>query len=95
MSSTDHEQSDARYADWIPLDSSVLLATRYNPAEGLLQLASRSGRVYPYRPVPSNIFTDLLAADSGGTYFNHNIRDHFPFTELPAPDSLKPLPDEI
>jgi hypothetical protein len=91
VSTIDHARSDARFTQWMPLDSSVLLAARYTDADLLLQLAFRSGRVYQYRRVPPHIFTDLLSADSSGTYFNLNIRDHFPFSELPPPDSLRPL----
>jgi len=91
VSTIDHAQSDAPFTQWVPVDSSVLLAARYTHAERLLQLAFRSGRVYQYIQVPLRVFTDLLSADSSGTYFNQNIRDHFPFTELPPPDLLRPF----
>ena len=95
VSAMDQPQPDAGFTPWKPVDSSVLLAARYNHADHLLQLAFRSGRVYQYSQVPSHIFTDLLSADSHGTNFNEHIRGHFPFTELPAPDSLRPLFAEI
>lgn len=69
--------------NWLPLDSTALRSAAYLPAERLLYLEFHSGERYRYFEVPPEIYQELLAAESKGTYFARNIRDHFRYKQLP------------
>ena len=60
----------------VPLESSLLSSAAYSD-DGTLQLQFRNGAIYLYFAVPRDVFEDLLAAQSKGSYFNRNIRDRF------------------
>jgi len=62
----------------IPVDSTLLLWVLYIPEQRRLRLKFRSGDVYDYSAVPQPIYQILLAAESKGRYFNHDIRDAYP-----------------
>jgi hypothetical protein len=65
------------------LDSEMLIAAYYNDERReLTAIFHPDGRTYIYSGVPRREFDGLLAADSHGTFFNANIRDHYPFREL-------------
>ena len=48
----------------------------------MLQVGLRTGRVYDYFDVPPEIYSELLAAESKGRYYNHHIRNEFEFNEI-------------
>jgi hypothetical protein len=62
---------------WQLLDSSVFAAAAYTADHQVLYLRFRSGELYRYFDVPSDLYRDFLAADSHGQFFAHNIRDRF------------------
>jgi lysyl-tRNA synthetase class 2 len=64
------------------LDSSVLAAVTYDSATQILEVEFRTGRIYWYFDLPQAVFDALIASDSTGAYFNHEIRDHYSFREL-------------
>jgi len=64
------------------LESTTLATVAYDPAGQMLRLEFRSRAVYCYFDVPSNVYQDLMAADSKGAYFNRNIRGRFPHLRL-------------
>jgi hypothetical protein len=68
---------------WLPLDSSALNAVAYLPAQRLLYLEFRSGERYRYFGFPPELYREFLAAESKGTYFAQNIRNHFAYEQLP------------
>lgn len=57
--------------------SSVLSAVGYEPKRKILEVEFRSGRLYQYFDVPPNVYEQLLAAPSLGSYFNKAIRPHY------------------
>jgi hypothetical protein len=63
--------------DWVPVESSVLAAVRYSRRERSLYLKFHSGAVYRYFDFPHDQYSEFLAADSKGQYFNGQIRDCF------------------
>ena len=69
--------------NWLPLDSRALNAVACFPAERLLYLAFHSGERYRYFEVPPELYQDFLAAESKGTYFGKDIRNHFLYEQLP------------
>jgi hypothetical protein len=66
----------------VPLESSLLAWVRYDPARRQLQVQFRSGERYLYFQVPPTCYQQLLQAYSKGSYFNHQIRNCFPYQHL-------------
>jgi hypothetical protein len=65
----------------VSVQSSLLASIAYS-VHATLDLQFRSGAFYRYFTVPHTVFEGLIAAESKGTYFNHNIRNRFPYTRL-------------
>jgi hypothetical protein len=59
--------------------STTLVSVAYDDARQLLQLEFQSRAVYWFFGVPPTVHQSLLAAASKGAYFNHHIRNRFPF----------------
>ena len=55
---------------------------RYSAPQKKLFVTFTTGREYVYEQVPQSVFRQLKNSASKGTYFNQNIRDHYPFREL-------------
>lgn len=68
---------------WLPLDSSVFIASAYVAEKRTLYLRFRTGELYRYFDFPAELYSDFLAADSKGQYFAHNIRDRFSCEHVP------------
>lgn len=68
--------------DRLPVDSSNLAAVGYDPETRTLEIEFRNGRVYRYFDVPSDVYEELMAADTLGGYFNRNIRNRYPFEQI-------------
>jgi len=66
----------------VPLESSRLAWVRYQRARRQLHVQFRSGERYLYFQVPPTCYQQLLDADSKGSYFNHQIRNCFPYQHL-------------
>jgi hypothetical protein len=61
----------------LPVESSVLASVLHLAEQQLLEIEFRSGLLYRYFDVPQQTYTELLAAESKGRYFNANIRNRF------------------
>lgn len=48
----------------------------------ILDIEFKSGGIYRYFNVPTNIFTNLANAKSRGRYFRENIRDEYIFERV-------------
>jgi hypothetical protein len=66
----------------VDLDSTALAWVRYFPEQRVLRVGLHTGRCYDYSTVPARIYRQLLAAESKGRYYNHHIRNDFPWTEV-------------
>jgi hypothetical protein len=69
----------------VPLDSSSLAWTQYDPALQRLEVEFRNGERYLYFQVPPRRYQNLLDADSKGAFFNRHIRNCFAFKQLTRP----------
>ena len=67
------------------LESTLLASALYDPLRRQLEIAFRTGPRYLYFQVPPHCYQQLLEADSKGAYFNHHIRNRFPFQNLSDP----------
>jgi hypothetical protein len=61
--------------------SSLLSSIRYS-IDATLELEFRSGAVYRYFTVPRAVCEGLIAAESKGARFNHNVKSRFPYHRL-------------
>ena len=63
------------------VDSSAIGRISYDEAVHLLRVKFVSGRRYAYSGVPRSVYDAFLAAESKGAFFNHHIRDLYPYRE--------------
>lgn len=71
----------------LPLESTLLAWASYDPFSCHLEIQFRSGERYLYFQLPPTCYQQLLQADSKGAYFNHNIRNRFPYQHLSHPSA--------
>jgi len=57
--------------------SSNLVSVGYNQLTSILEIEFHQGDVYQYTSVPRYIYSELMSANSKGTYFNDHIKEHF------------------
>jgi KTSC domain-containing protein len=77
----------------VPLESSLLAWVGYDATRRQLQVQFRSGEHYLYFQVPPTRYHALLEAASKGAFFNHQIRNCFPYQHLSRPSSPLVLPN--
>ena len=65
------------------VESSTFAAIAYDEARELLRLEFCSRAIYQYLGVPAAVHQALLSASSKGRYFNHAIRERFPYLFIP------------
>jgi hypothetical protein len=64
------------------LDSDALAWVDYDHSTRTLTALFTNGRAYRYTGVPRKRYDDLLAAESGGGFFNTQIKPYFPYAEI-------------
>ena len=62
--------------------SSVILSIGYSSSIKTLEIEFIDHHIYQYHPVLSDVYKNLMSADSHGKYFNSYIKDHYPFTRI-------------
>jgi hypothetical protein len=67
---------------WFYVESSAVRAVRYHAPTSELDVRFEEGREYRYSHVPRSKFRALLAAESIGTFVNHEIKPHHPCREI-------------
>ena len=65
-----------------PVRSSNIRSVGYQPNAQILELEFHSGGIYRYSGVPEMICTNLMRAESKGSYFHKQIKDRYPFTRV-------------
>lgn len=60
--------------DFKPIVSSNLESGAYDPAAKVLIVRFKNGRAYKYTEVSPEIFADLMAAESAGSFLARQIR---------------------
>jgi lysyl-tRNA synthetase class 2 len=68
----------------VPVTSSLLQSVAYDSVKLVLQAKFTSGTIYNYFDVPPDIYKKLLAAESKGSYFIHEVRDCFEYEKEPV-----------
>ena len=65
-----------------PVDSSLIRAVGYDLPSSVLEIEfAEGGRVYHYFDVPLSVYSELMAAESKGVYFNDHIKDMYNYQE--------------
>lgn len=57
--------------------SSNLVSVGYDQLTYILEIEFHHGDIYQYSSVPQYVYSELMIANSKGTYFNDRIKDHF------------------
>jgi hypothetical protein len=66
-----------------PVESSLIRSVGYDLASSVLELEfAEHGRLYQYFDVPLSVYTELMAAESKGSYFNDRIKDMYTYQEV-------------
>jgi hypothetical protein len=73
----------------VAVGSSAITDLAYDRQQEILAVRFRDSSVYQYSAVPLRVYQDFLRADSKGTYFNLNIRNHFPQRNVARPSSFR------
>lgn len=66
----------------VPVSSSNIAAVGYEEGSMTLTIEFLSGTVYQYFDVSLQVYQELMAAGSVGTYFSHNIKNNYRYTKL-------------
>jgi hypothetical protein len=64
------------------MPSSVIAAIKYNVRAAILRIIFVSGKIYDYKNVPEELFNELKAAASKGTFLNKKIKGRFEFEKV-------------
>ncbi|MES2109521.1 MAG: KTSC domain-containing protein [Bacteroidota bacterium] len=64
------------------MPSSVIAAMDYNREAQTLRITYTSGAVYDYRNVPPDVFGEMEAADSKGTFLNYEIKGKYRYKRV-------------
>lgn len=62
--------------------SSNLVSVGYDQQASILEIEFRQGDIYQYTSIPRYIYSELMVANSKGTYFNDHIKDHFDYHKI-------------
>jgi hypothetical protein len=68
--------------DLIKVDSSMIYAVGYDEEQQILEVVFKRTGVYRYRGVPKEVFEQLMASDSKGSYMRDMIIDLYPTEHL-------------
>jgi KTSC domain len=62
----------------LSIQSELIASVGYQSETAILEIELTNGKVYRYYAVPAAVHKALVGAASPGTYFNQQIRAHFP-----------------
>lgn len=65
-----------------PVSSSNVAAIGYDSDLSILEVEFHHGGTYQYNGVPVEVYNDLMAADSKGTYLNQNIKNVYGYSKV-------------
>ena len=64
------------------MPSSVISFFSYDTAKAVLRVGYVSGRIYDYKEVPEQVYLDMKAAFSKGTFLNEHIKGKYTFQKI-------------
>ena len=66
----------------VQVSSTSLASVGYDPTKQVLEVEFNTGAVYQYAGVPVEVYEELMAASSHGTYFAHNIKGGYEYRRI-------------
>ena len=71
-----------------PVDSSAIRSVGYDAFNSILEIEFvQPNRIYAFYDVPYSVYSELMEAESKGSYFNEDIRDLYAYQALTADGS--------
>lgn len=64
-------------------DSSMITRVDWN--QGVLEVEFKNGSAYRHHDVPNGVFSEMLAADSKGKFYNSSVKGQFEVSKV-TPD---------
>ncbi len=64
------------------MPSTVVSKYRYYAKSQILRITFVSGTVYDYKNVPEEVYLEMKASFSKGTYLNENIKGSYKFEKI-------------
>src|SRR4051812_41685403 len=65
-----------------PVDSTLIRSVGYDLPGSVLEVELVDGHVYEYYDVALTIYSELMAAESPGSYFNDHIKDMYAYSRV-------------
>jgi hypothetical protein len=62
--------------------SSNLASVGYDEITATLEVEFTSGAIYQYFDVPAHVHASLMSAPSAGSFFAHNVRNSYRYSQL-------------
>ncbi len=66
----------------VPVSSSTLASVGYDPDGRVLEVRFRHGGVYQYLDVPADVYRELMAAASHGSYLARVVKPNYAFRRV-------------
>jgi KTSC domain len=68
-----------------PVDSSLIRSVGYDSFNSILEIEFvQPNRIYAFFDVPYSVYSELMEAESKGSYFNEDIKDLYAYRALNA-----------
>lgn len=64
------------------VESSMIQVVGYDESTQTLEVVFNSGKVYQYHEVPQQVYKELLAAGSKGSYMRSEVIDCYPYQQV-------------
>ncbi len=64
------------------VELSMIHAVGYDEHTQTLEVVFNSGKIYQYHEVPKQLYEELLAADSKGSYMRNEVIDCYPYQQV-------------
>jgi citrate synthase len=64
------------------VESTSLASVGYDAETQVLEVEFHSGSIYQYLNVPVEVYNELMAAESHGSYFANFIRNNYQFRQI-------------
>jgi hypothetical protein len=69
----------------LPVESSDIVSIGYDPAARILEVEFQGNRIYQYRDVDADLYSQFLRTDSFGTFFFAHINGRYRYDKVADP----------
>lgn len=69
-----------------PVQSSNIKSIGYQPIQRKLEVEFKSGDVYRYKAVPRNVYRQMMASGSKGSFLHHHVKYKYPYRKYQSKD---------